>query len=115
MSDYEEIIASTVESLTEFGEPVTLTTTTGIWVTNSRTTVGLYTKTIKHSIPDAGYTSSANGVQIGDFEYLLAANAMPLITDKITIGASSFILMVPPEPIKYAGNVVAWTVWGRVG
>ena len=111
---YEEMRLTATELLSEFGQVVTLTTTTGVGTTASRSTKGIHTKTIKHVLPEAGY-SSAQGVQIGDKEFLLSANAMPLLTDRLDTDDDSLILAVNPQPVKPANTVLAWRVWGRAG
>lgn len=111
---YDRLSVTALKLLTKFGQSITLTTTTGVGTTTSRSTKGIYTKTIKHVLPEAGYSSS-QGVQIGDKEFLLAADAMPLLTDRLDTDDDSLILAVNPQPIKPANTVLAWRVWGRAG
>lgn len=101
-------LASTAQRLIQqFGQPWTITRTTGQGTATQRTAHGVAVAQVRHLLGDSG-------VDIGDTELLLEASANPAKTERIAAGGESFVI-IQVEPIKPAAIVLAWRVWVRAG
>ena len=115
--NYAKFAATAVRLITRFGRNWTLTTTTGPAESTSRTYPGVRIDTVTGLSGDSGNAAflGDSGVQLGDVVFLLHPSANPLQGDRISAGSESFVLMVKPNPIKPAGTILLWQVWGRLG
>lgn len=116
--DYSRIAATGVRLITKFGQAWTLTTTTGPAVSTSRTYPGVQIDTVTGLSGDGGNGAyfGDSGVQIGDVVLLLHPSSNPVQGDRIQDAAgNSYVLIVKPNPVKPAGTVLLWQVWGRAG
>lgn len=107
MSLYPRLAATAQRLITQFGQPWTITRTTGQNQTTTRTAQGVQVETVRHLLGDSG-------VDIGDTELLLDASANPSKAERISAGGQGYVI-VQVEPIKPAAIVLAWRVWVRAG
>ncbi len=115
--NYARIAATAARLITKFGRNWTLTTTTGPAESTSRTYPGVRIDTVTGLSGNSGNAAffGDSGVQIGDVVFFLHPSATPLQGDRMSAGNESFVLAVAPNPIKPAGTVMFWQVWGRLG
>lgn len=105
--DYSRSAATALSLIERFGADVTVITTTGADATTTRTAKAVFVDRVRHLLGDSG-------VEIGDWRVLFPASSAPLLTDRITRGAESFVL-VQIEPIQPGDTVVAYQAWARAG
>lgn len=115
--NYARMAATAARLITKFGRNWTLTTTTGPAESTSRTYPGVRIDQVTGLSGDSGNAAflGDSGVQLGDVVFLLHPSATPLQGDRISAGSESYVLAVAPNPIKPAGTVLLWQVWGRLG
>jgi len=116
--NYARIAATAARLITKFGQAWTLTTTIGPADSSSRTYPGVQIDTVTGLSGDGGNGAyfGDSGVQIGDVVLLLHPSANPVQGDRIQdASGTSYVLIVKPNPVKPAGTVLMWQVWGRQG
>lgn len=104
---YHRLAATARDLIGRFGQPWTITRTTGPGQSTQRVANGVVVGQVKHLLGDSG-------VDIGDKELLLDASAEPAKTERIEAGGESYVI-VQVEPIKPASILIAWRVWARAG
>lgn len=107
MSLYGRLAATATRMIRDYGQPWTITRTTGPGQSDERTVQGVEVGAVRHLLADSG-------VDIGDTELLLEASANPSKAERIATGVDSLVIM-HVERIKPAAVVLAWRVWGRKG
>ncbi len=107
MSLYPRLATTAARLIAQFGQPWTITRTTGPAATTTRTVNGVAVAQVRHLLGESG-------VDIGDTELLLDGAANPQKAERIGAGGKSFIIM-QVEPIQPAAIVLAWRVWVRAG
>ncbi len=105
--DYSRLALTAQYLIARFGVAVTLATTTALNTTATRAARAVFVDRVRHLLGDSG-------VEIGDWRVLFDADAAPLLTDRLTRGSESYVL-VQVEPIQPAGTVLAWQAWARAG
>ena len=115
--NYARLAARITPMIVKFGRNWTLTTTTGPAESTSRTYPAVRIDTVTGLSGNSGNAAflGDSGVQIGDVVFFFHRSANPLQGDRISAGSESFVLAVAPNPIKPAGTVMFWQVWGRLG
>lgn len=115
--NYARLAATAARLITKFGQNVTLTTTSGPAESTSRVYPGVRIDQVTNLAGNSGNASyfADSGVQVGDVVYLLHPSSAPKQGDRITAGTESLVLVVAPNPVKPAGTILLWQVWGRIG
>lgn len=104
---YGRLATTATRLIREYGQPWTITRTTGPGTSVQRTARAVRVGTVRHTLGDSG-------VDIGDVELLLEPAANPEKRERVAAGADDLVIM-HVEPIKPAAILLAWRAWGRAG
>jgi hypothetical protein len=105
MTVYDRASATAMRLLEKFGRPWTFTTTASGGVTSTRSAVGVFVDTVRHTLGDSG-------VDIGDKRFVFTADALPQKTDRMKNGTEDYVVVFA-DPI--GDTPAAYYVWGRSG
>lgn len=106
-STYARLARTARDLIGRFGQPWTITRTTGPGQITQRVAMGVVVDQVRHILGDSG-------VDIGDKELLLDASAEPAKTERIEAGGESYVI-VQVEPIRPGAITIAWRAWARAG